>query len=64
MAGVYSKENDALNVKDLREKMICRIQNSLSSIFPDLQLLDIGDPLEDGTFYFKKGEILFFLLKK
>ena len=57
MAGVYLKENDALNVKDLREKIIGRIQNSLSSIFPDLQLLDIGDPLEDGTFYFKKGII-------
>lgn len=57
MVGVYSKENDALNVKDLREKIIGRIQNSLSSIFPDLQLLDIGDPLEDGTFYFKKGII-------
>lgn len=57
MAGVYSKEFDELNVKDLREKIIGKIQQSLFSIFPDLQLLDIGDPLEDGTFYFKKGII-------
>lgn len=57
MAGVYSKEFDELNVKDLREKIIGKIQKSLISIFPDLQLLDIGDPLEDGTFYFKKGVI-------
>ncbi len=57
MAGVYSKEFDELNVKDLREKIIGKIQQSLISIFPDLQLLDIGDPLEDGTFYFKKGII-------
>lgn len=57
MAGVYSKEFDELNVKALREKIIGKIQQSLISIFPDLQLLDIGDPLEDGTFYFKKGII-------
>nr|MBP3281236.1 AAA family ATPase [Treponema sp.] len=57
MAGVYSKEFDELNVKALREKIIGKIQHSLISIFPDLQLLDIGDPLEDGTFYFKKGII-------
>lgn len=57
MAGVYSKDNDGLSVKDLREKIIGKIQNSLLKIFPDLQLLDIGDPLEDGTFYFKKGII-------
>lgn len=57
MAGVYSRDFDKLNVKDLREKIIGKIQMSLISIFPDLQLLDIGDPLEDGTFYFKKGII-------
>ena len=57
MAGVYSKDNDELNVKALREKIIGKIQISLNNIFPDLQLLDIGDPLEDGTFYFKKGII-------
>lgn len=57
MAGLYSKDNDALIVKDLREKIIGKIQESLNAVFPDLQLLDIGDPLEDGTFYFKKGVI-------
>lgn len=57
MAGLYSGENDSINVKELREKLIGKIQNALSRIFPDLQLLDIGDPLEDGTFYFRKGVI-------
>lgn len=57
MAGVYSQDNDELQVKDLRKKIIGKIQKSLNAIFPDLQLLDIGDPLEDGTFYFKKGTI-------
>lgn len=57
MAGVYSKENDEIKVKDLRKTIIGKIQKSLTEIFPDLILLDIGDPLEDGTFYFKKGTI-------
>ncbi len=57
MAGVYSGENDSINVKELRKRLIGKIQDALSRIFPDLQLLDIGDPLEDGTFYFKKGII-------
>lgn len=57
MAGVYSPDNDELSVKELRESIIGKLQKSLTSIFPDLQLLNIGDPLGDGSFYFKKGEI-------
>lgn len=57
MAGVYSKEYDFDNVKNLRERIIGKIQKSLNIVFPDLELLDIGEPLEDGTFYFKKGII-------
>lgn len=57
MTGVFSRDNDNLNVKELRQRIMGKIQNSLNNIFPDLQLLDFGDPLEDGTFYFKKGII-------
>ena len=57
MAGVYSSDNNNISVKELRESIIGKIQKALNFIFPDLQLLDIGDPLEDGTFYFKKGAI-------
>ena len=57
MAGVYSQDNDEMSVKELRESIIGKLQKSINSIFPDLQLLNIGNPLGDGSFYFKKGEI-------
>lgn len=57
MTGLYSGNYDELKVKELREKILGKIQSSLNNIFPDLQLLDIGDPLEDGSFFFKKGII-------
>ena len=57
MAGVYSPDNDELSVKELRESIIGKLQKSINSIFPDLHLLNIGNPLGDGSFYFKKGEI-------
>lgn len=57
MTGLYSRDYDELKVKELREKILGKIQSSLNNIFPDLQLLDIGDPLEDGSFFFKKGII-------
>lgn len=57
VAGVYAESNNQLTVKDLREKILGQIQKSLNNVFPDLELLNIGDPLGDGTFYFKKGII-------
>jgi predicted ATPase len=57
MAGVYSLDNDEMSVKELRESIIGKLQKSINSIFPDLHLLNIGNPLGDGSFYFKKGEI-------
>lgn len=57
IASVYSTSNDNISVKDLREKILGKIQKSINNIFPDLELLNIGDPLEDGAFYFKKGDI-------
>jgi predicted ATPase len=57
MAGVYSESNDAKNVKDLREELIGKIRSSMLNVFDDLILNNIGDPLGDGTFHFKKGNI-------
>lgn len=52
---LFKKENDALTVEELRERLIGRIKHSLSQVFPDLNLSDIGNPLQDGSFYFEKG---------
>lgn len=56
LKGVYSGEHDEKSVKDLRELLIGRVQDSLSHVFDDLQLEGVGDPLVNGSFYFTKGE--------
>ncbi|HEX7516307.1 MAG TPA: ATP-binding protein [Chthoniobacterales bacterium] len=39
----------------IRDRLIGRAKASLSNLFPDLELEGVGNPMERGTFYFKKG---------
>lgn len=55
--GVYSVANDDKTVKQLRDELIGRVKQSMSRVFDDLILNDIGDPLGEGTFLFKKGTV-------
>ena len=55
IAGVYNHDNDARKVEELREELIGKIKKSLNNVFPDLTLTSIGDPLQDGSFFFTKG---------
>lgn len=55
LAGVYEPSNDSKSVRELREELIGKIKTSLSSIFDDLNLSSIGDPLSNGSFFFEKG---------
>lgn len=55
LSGVYDNENDSKTVKQFREELIGKIQNSLNNVFEDLSLSSIGDPLNNGSFYFEKG---------
>jgi predicted ATPase len=55
MTAIYSKENDAKSVVNLRGELIGRIQNSMKAVFGDLQLKAVSDPLGEGSFYFEKG---------
>ena len=55
LRGVYDSSNDEKSVLTLREELIGKVQESLSSVFPDLRLDNIGDPLQTGTFTFSKG---------
>lgn len=55
LAGVYKQENNTKTVEQLREELIGRIKISLSTVFDDLNLSSIGDPLSNGSFYFEKG---------
>ncbi|MCI0922599.1 AAA family ATPase [Sphingobacterium rhinopitheci] len=55
LSGVFETSNDTKTVEQLRYELIGKIRTSLASIFEDLNLSSIGDPLSNGSFYFKKG---------
>lgn len=55
IASVYDTNNDEKSVVQLREELIGKVKKSLNSVFEDLTLTDIGDPLQNGSFYFTKG---------
>ena len=55
LLGVYKTENNSKTVEELREELIGKIKSSLSTVFDDLSLSSIGDPLTNGSFYFEKG---------
>ncbi|MBU2573287.1 MAG: AAA family ATPase [Elusimicrobia bacterium] len=57
MMELYSEDNNEKTVKELREELIGKIRKSMINVFDDLILNNIGDPLEAGSFYFKKGTI-------
>jgi AAA15 family ATPase/GTPase len=54
---IYDENNGEIKVRDLRENLIGKIRVSLKNIFPDLNLTSIGDPLQNGTFFFEKGNV-------
>ncbi|MBE6329719.1 MAG: ATP-binding protein [Bacteroidales bacterium] len=55
LSGVFDITNNRKTVEELRENLIGKIKNSLSNVFDDLQLSNIGEPLVNGSFYFTKG---------
>lgn len=55
LAGVFEDANGSKVVSQLRDELTGRIKTTLSAVFEDLTLNSIGDPLNNGAFYFKKG---------
>lgn len=55
IAGVFDNANDEKDVATLRDELIGKIQTALSRVFEDLELSSVGDPLQNGNFYFTKG---------
>jgi hypothetical protein len=53
--GIYSGNYDDKTVKELREKFIGTVQTSMAKVFGDLVLSGPGDPLQQGSFFFEKG---------
>lgn len=47
----------SMNLDSFREMVIGDLRHSLQRVFPDLELQSLGNPLEKGTFHFKKGTV-------
>ena len=48
--GIWSQEKDSITVKELREELIGKLKESMTRVFPDLLLDNLGDPLSNGQF--------------
>ena len=55
LSGVFATSNNSKTVEQLRDELIGKIKTSLGTVFDDLNLSSIGDPLSNGSFYFEKG---------
>lgn len=53
--GVYSGHRDELSVAQLREEFIGQVREPMRRVFGDLTLTGLGDPLDQGSFFFDKG---------
>ena len=60
---LYVREVGPTTFDEYREASIGGIREPLSRLFPDLELDDLGSPLEDGTFRFTKGTSRGFVFK-
>lgn len=55
ISGVYNNENDTKTVANLREEVIGKVCAAIERVFEDLKFSSLGDPLQNGSFYFTKG---------
>jgi predicted ATPase len=56
VAELYGDSNNERTFGDFRAATRTAINDPLHRLLPDLTLTDLGRPLENGTFYFTKGE--------
>lgn len=63
MSGVYDEANNGKTILGLREELIGGIRDSMKSVFGDLVLNSVSDPLGAGAFYFEKGTVKSFHYK-
>lgn len=52
---VYDSANNSKTVEKLRSELTGRIATSIEHVFEDLKFSSLGDPLQNGSFYFTKG---------
>jgi predicted ATPase len=52
---VFAPENETLLAGNIRDKLVGRVRDAMKRVFEDLDLIGVGSPLTDGTFFFQKG---------
>ena len=57
ISGVFDEENNQKPVEKLRDELTGKIRDAMSRVFEDLIFSSLGDPLNNGSFYFSKGVI-------
>lgn len=55
ISGVFNEDNDGKSVADLRNELIGKIRTAIERVFEDLKFSSLGEPLQNGNFYFTKG---------
>jgi predicted ATPase len=60
---LYRGDEDELTVRQVREQQIGALREAVRTVYPDLVLEGPGDPLEHGTFLFRKGIVSGFSYK-
>jgi hypothetical protein len=55
VTGVFDTANNNRSVENLREELTGKIREALTRVFNDLNLSSLGEPLNNGSFYFTKG---------
>lgn len=54
---VFVREDGTTTLSQYREEFFGEIRDPLFRLFPDLRFVGVGNPLEQGTFQFEKGDI-------
>ena len=55
---LYGRQSGETTFDEYRERSIGTIRDPLNRILPELQLDDLGNPLEDGTFRWRTGHFV------
>lgn len=57
VSGVFNEVNDKKTVEALRDELTGKIRAAMERVFDDLEFSSLGDPLNNGSFYFTKGNV-------
>ena len=60
---IFGLHEQSLKINEFREQLIGKISSPFRKLFPDLELIGLGNPIEDGTFRFTKGASKSFAFK-